>query len=151
MLRRGFTLIELLVVIVIIGILLAMLLPAIAKALCLAKASKAKATVRQIETACETYEKEQNVYPDGNGVGSLNCSLRLKNPGPRGIPYVQASVLLNPNGFLNPVVPSLAINYRNNAVTPPPTPGPEGLHNTGRIDIWCIDCEQNPYGLNNWK
>lgn len=56
--KNKFTLIELLVVIGIIGILIGILLPAISGATKEARVTKAKATIQQIEMACEAYLNE---------------------------------------------------------------------------------------------
>ena len=144
--NKGFTLVELLVVIVIISILLAMLLPAVAAALCNAKAGKASTLVRQIETAAEQYEKEQNIYPPGSGADSVQAYGVLIAPGPRGLPYVQP----NPLGetyFVNPIDGMEQLKFRNNMTG--------GGNNVNRIDIWCSNCDEIQVGggslINNWK
>jgi prepilin-type N-terminal cleavage/methylation domain-containing protein len=61
--KRGFTLIELLVVIAIIGILVGLLLPAIAAARRYASIVKARNDVKQIETAWRAYYTEYQQWP----------------------------------------------------------------------------------------
>lgn len=143
---RGFTLVELLVVIIIISVLLALLLPAVAKAMCNAKAGKAKTLVRQIETGAEQYEKEQNVYPAGNGTNSTQAYGVLTSPGPRGLPYLQKNQGTDPGYFVNPVNAIEQIKFRNNMLG--------GGNNALRIDIWCSDCDEIQAGngsrINNW-
>jgi prepilin-type N-terminal cleavage/methylation domain-containing protein len=161
--NRGFTLIELLVVIIIISILLALLLPAVARAMCNARAGKAGALVRQIETGAEQYEKEQNIYPVGDGTGSTAAYAVLTAPGPRGLPYLQKNKD-NRLFFVNTVDNVQEIRYRNNAQNPVPNTGIEPVRNTNRVDIWCGTCDElrsppidntwvigQPDGINNWR
>lgn len=165
--NKGFTLIELLVVIIIISILMAILLPAVTKAMCNARAGKASTLVRQIEAACEQYEKEQNIYPPGDGGTTVPqpAYLLLTAPGPRLLPYLQK----NQDGrqfFVNNVDAVGIVKYRSNAVATVPNTSIQPVRNTNRVDIWCGNCDElalpigaaDSYwqtnerdGINNWR
>src|SRR4051794_28851838 len=62
---RGFTLVELLVVIAIIGILIALLLPAVQAAREAARRSQCQNNIRQIALATINYESKHKVFPIG--------------------------------------------------------------------------------------
>ena len=70
---RAFTLIELLVVVAIIAILAAVAVPNFLEAQTRAKVSRAKADLRTLSTALESYMVDNNRYPDiPRGSASLN-------------------------------------------------------------------------------
>lgn len=89
---RGFTLIELLVVIAIIGILMALLFPAVSGALDAAKKAQAKNDVTQIATAVVAFETEYGRLPSSQtgDVTSLQLSGDILN------------ALMASNDMLNP-------------------------------------------------
>ncbi len=62
---RGFSLIELLVVIVIIGILAAMIIPALINSLDKARQHRTMADLRMLGGSIETYSVDNSVYPIG--------------------------------------------------------------------------------------
>ncbi len=68
--RRGFTLIELLVVVVILGILIALLTPAVQSAREAARRLQCQNNLRQIGLALNAYLAERNVFPMGSTAGA---------------------------------------------------------------------------------
>ena len=84
---RGFTLIELLIVIAIILILIAIALPNFLEAQLRARVTKAKAELRSLNTALQSYYLDWDVYPDesegavsttGEGLGLLKLTSPIK-------------------------------------------------------------------------
>ncbi len=71
---RGFTLIELLIVIAIIGILMALLFPAVGSAIDAARRAQAKNDVTQIATAITAYETEYGRLP---GTGTQDQQIQI--------------------------------------------------------------------------
>lgn len=106
--RRAFTLIELLIVVAILGILMSILLPALFMVSEQARQSQARAELRTLATALESYRDDWGVYPPDGGAASTTALFRYldgdpANGGPR-TPYYDFDLdRVNPAGeFLDP-------------------------------------------------
>ncbi len=93
--RRGFTLIELLVVIAIIGVLIALLLPAVQAAREAARRAQCVNNLKQIGIALHNYHDTQNSLPWGDGPDEWNqwSSMALM------LSYFEQSALYNAANF----------------------------------------------------
>lgn len=93
--RDGFTLVELLVVIAIIGILVALLLPAVQSAREAARRSQCQNRLKQIGLAILNYESAFATLPAAERVESENClnGCRGANLFVQILPYMEASTL----------------------------------------------------------
>jgi prepilin-type N-terminal cleavage/methylation domain-containing protein/prepilin-type processing-associated H-X9-DG protein len=101
--RKGFTLIELLVVIAIIGILMALLLPAIQKVREAANKMLCASNLRQLGIALHNYHNDQNTFPQARNPFPL-----VHSPQARLLPYVEQANLQKLVEFTQP--PTAVVN-----------------------------------------
>ena len=107
--RRGFTLIELLVVIAIIGVLIALLLPAVQAAREAARRAQCTNNLKQMALAAQNYHDSNGCFPGGSYSGTLSqnttdlwsgypenfsCFVRM-------LPYFEQSPMYNATNFDN--------------------------------------------------
>lgn len=90
--KRAFTLIELLVVIAIIGVLVALLLPAVQQAREAARRTQCKNNLKQIGLACHNYHDAYNCFPMGVGYSLWGWKVYI-------LPYIDQSAQYNQINF----------------------------------------------------
>jgi prepilin-type N-terminal cleavage/methylation domain-containing protein/prepilin-type processing-associated H-X9-DG protein len=118
--ERGFTLVELLVVIAIIGVLVALLLPAVQAAREAARRTQCKNNLKQLSLACLNYEGAQRKFPPASSRLGSHPSLR-PDWGWLAVtlPYYEQGAIFN---LINKEADWFSTNPSNEAATKTPLP-----------------------------
>jgi len=106
--RRGFTLVELLVVIAIIGVLVALLLPAVQAAREAARRMQCVNNLKQIGLAMHGYHAAREVLPGGSAISTPDPPVREKLWSVAILPYMEAQNIYDQIDF------SVAFGHLNN-------------------------------------
>ena len=114
--RRGFTLVELLVVIAIIGVLVALLLPAVQAAREAARRTTCQNQVRQMGIALQNHVDAQKVFPTGGAVP--NPSLASYTSGGTNSPGTPNGANKQGLGAFYQLLPYLELNAVKNLTNP---------------------------------
>ncbi len=151
--HRGFTLVELLVVIAIIGVLVALLLPAIQAAREAARRTQCINNLRQFGLAFHNYETAHKKFPPGDISGGASAGLSVHA---RLLPYFEQTNLRNLVNYNSPykhIDPALDLNAAARATTvamfscpsdgreeiSPSLGGPNNYHvNQGTGILWSV-------------
>src|SRR6267154_1994969 len=91
--RMGFTLIELLVVIAIIGVLIALLLPAVQSAREAARRSQCVNNLKQLGLAFQNYESTNGSFPIGQGLNVATGFSNNISSQTRLLPYLEQTTI----------------------------------------------------------
>ena len=153
--RRGFTLVELLVVIAIIGILVALLLPAVQAAREAARRMQCSNNLKQLALAYHNYVDSKKTLPSmangcwgpgGTGTLAQNAGPGIGNQNWAGwsshtliLPYIEQTALYSQIGFTN--------GYYSNA---PPNPLTPTQISQQRIAAFMCPSDQ-PFNDTNWR
>ncbi len=132
--RQGFTLIELLVVIAIIGILIALLLPAVQKVREAANSMACRNNLKQIALACLNYEGTYGTFPAGSVYKSVGGSSNYYDTWTISIlPFLEQQTLF---ALYNPAVP--------NAIPDASSPPMATLRQTF-VKVYACPSDPNPF------
>ncbi len=167
--RRGFTLIELLVVIAIIGVLVALLLPAVQAAREAARRMQCTNNLKQIGLAVNNYEGTFKVYPFGKGASYLGAKAYARwSAQSQLLMFLEQGTLFNAINFsLAPETPGMSgdvtfmpeyqnVNRENATASriqvstflcpsdgPPFGDWPGGINYLGNLYTWACDSSEN--------
>ncbi len=157
--KRGFTLIELLVVIAIIGVLIALLLPAVQSAREAARRAQCTNNLKQIALAMHNYESANGAFPPAK-IYSAGTTTTSNDPGGQGLVlnttafvmilnYIEQGAMSNAYNFMLPSCPAT-----NSGVNMNPVGGPASyLANTtvtsSVMAAYLCPSDTDPYGPRN--
>lgn len=110
-----------------------------------ARMATAEQLLEQLSAAAEEYREDYAVYPPDEETGVQTLAAYLPRKRSRiWMPPMQDILSQGKPLPRNPVWPDEpghkgVVFYRN-----------PGVHNLGRIDLWCADADGRPDGINNW-
>ncbi len=133
--RSGFTLIELLVVIAIIGVLIALLLPAVQAAREAARRSQCVNNLKQIGLGLHNYHSSNDCFPtgginNGNAIPTGNTAWNGMSAQALMLPYMEQGAIYNSINFS---IYSIGGTYTVNGITV--TGGGDWINTTARLTV----------------